>query len=71
MYMRNMLTETSSKHFFERLYYADYPAEGVTPLTIICTFAAEKVSILLTHNNYDYEKVLIICPNGRIVMFLQ
>ncbi len=39
MYMRNMLTETSSKHFSERLYYADYPAEGVTPLTIICTFA--------------------------------
>lgn len=39
MYMRNMLTEASSKHFSERLYYADYPAEGVTPLTIICTFA--------------------------------
>ena len=45
MYMRNMLTETSSKHFSERLYYADYPAEGVTPLTIICTFALERYDV--------------------------
>ena len=28
------------------------------------TFAVEKVSILLTHINYDYEKVLILCLNG-------
>ena len=45
MYMRNMLTETSSKHFSERLYYADYPAEGVTPLTIICTLALERYDV--------------------------
>lgn len=66
-----MLTETSSKHFSERLYYADYPAEGVTPLTIICTFAAEKVSILLTQICYDYEKVLILCLNGSCFRCMQ
>ena len=51
--MRNRLKETSSKHFSERLYYADHPSEDVTPC-FNGNISAIHTAWLDTVNTYAY-----------------